>query len=270
MRITTGVNEASHIESNAIDVAGKDAGIENIYAPFDGVIMKIWKNGNTVWLESIDKVLFADGTEDWATAAFTHDNDVNDLRVGQRVKQGDPFYQEGTAGNASGNHVHLEIAKGKFTGTGWYKNSKGYWVLNNSVPPWTAFWVPGDVQILNDYAYNWRKEDNVIQNRDQARRLYVAIQHRNAKDVSDKEADGLIGRDIFSIIDQWLDESSADGKEWHAANDVLGRAYPLEKQTVAELSTRVSELQGELDATPADTSGAEAKLQAIKEILGVK
>ena len=154
MRITQGYGVGTHRGTYALDDAGQDTGIETAYAPFDGVIKKIWANGNTVWLESLQPVEYADATIDYATVSMTHDNDISNLRVGQTVKQNAPFYQEGTAGNATGNHVHLECAKGKFTGTGWNQNSYGYWVINNPYKPHMMFWVDG--KIINGGGLNWK------------------------------------------------------------------------------------------------------------------
>ena len=154
MNITTGINELTHRDSLAIDCAGEDRGIDNVHAPFTGIIKKKWANGNTVWLESTQIVLFADGTKDYATCAFTHDNFVGDLSVGQIIKQGQVFYQEGTAGNSTGNHIHLEVARGKFTGSGWHTNSVDGWVLNNQIEPWKAFWLD-NVKIINGHNYKW-------------------------------------------------------------------------------------------------------------------
>lgn len=161
MNITQGVNGSySHQGSNAIDNAGKDTGIDNAFAPFDGIIKKIWPYSNTVWIESVKPVKFADGTTGFCTVSLTHDNDVKNLKIGQKVKQGEVFYQEGTRGNANGNHVHIEVAKGKFTGTGWYKNKYGNWVLNNGIRPEKAFFING-VKVINDYKYNWKKYEEV-------------------------------------------------------------------------------------------------------------
>lgn len=160
LRITTGINELSHKGSNAIDVAGKDTGIDNAFAPFTGTIKRIYALGNTVWLESNAPVEFADGTVDYATVSFTHDSIVSDLSVGQVVQQGQIFYQEGTA-NASGAHIHLEVGRGKFTGKGWFKNAQGNWVINGSYEPWRAFWLTVDTIILNGYNYPWKLEEEM-------------------------------------------------------------------------------------------------------------
>lgn len=162
MKITTGVNEASHLGSNAIDNAGKYSGIENVFSPFTGTIKRIYEYGHTVWLESNEPVEFADGTVDFAVCSFTHDNIVSDLSVGQVIQQKKVFYQEGTAGQATGNHLHLEVGKGKFTGNGWYKNKYGKWVINNSYVPWNAFFTQNDTVIINGYGYPWKRSEEMV------------------------------------------------------------------------------------------------------------
>ena len=42
IRITQGCNEGTHKDSYAIDNAGKDSGISDIYAPFTGIIKKMY------------------------------------------------------------------------------------------------------------------------------------------------------------------------------------------------------------------------------------
>jgi murein DD-endopeptidase MepM/ murein hydrolase activator NlpD len=166
LRITTGYGVGSHQGSYAIDNAGKDTGADAVYAPFDGVVKKVWPSGNTVWLESSAKVLFANGAQDYATASFTHDNDVSDLKVGQKMKQGQLFYREGDKGIGDGKHLHLEIGRGKFTGTGWHKTGYTYegtetWTINNGVKPESAFFLKEDTITINGNKYKWKTEDTM-------------------------------------------------------------------------------------------------------------
>lgn len=157
IRITQGYNEGTHKDSYAIDNAGKDSGISDIYAPFTGIIKKIYSNdANEVWLESIDKVIYPDGTIDYMTIMFAHDNNIDNLFVGKRIKQNEVFYQEGTKGNVTGNHCHIECAKGKFTGTGWYKNNSGYWSINNGKKPEECLWIDDSITVLNS-KYKFKK-----------------------------------------------------------------------------------------------------------------
>lgn len=162
MKITQGYMEGTHAASYAIDEAGSDSGIDFMVAPFTGTIKKIYTpDANEVWLESNDKVLFADGTIDYATIMMCHDNDVSNLYVGQVIGQGQRFYEEGTKGFATGNHVHMEIAQGKFTGTGWHQNEAGYWSLNNAKKPEECYMIDDTHIILNNYGYNFKHVNEV-------------------------------------------------------------------------------------------------------------
>ncbi len=164
MNITQGVGGSfSHAGTLAIDIAGKDGGIESAYAPFSGTITKIY-NKFQVWLQSSNPVIWADGTIDYMTILVVHDNDTSDLYVGKTIKQGERFFEEGTAGYATGNHIHLEVAKGKMSGGGWYKNSYGTWTITNAVHPASALFVSDSTVIKNGYGYNWQRLSQSVVN----------------------------------------------------------------------------------------------------------
>ena len=170
MRITQGYMEGSHQSSYAIDNADKDGGISNIYAPFTGIIKKIYPNdANEVWLESEDPVDYPDGTKDYMTIMFAHANDTQDLFVGKRIRQNEAFYKEGTKGNATGNHCHIECGKGRFSGTGWHKNNAGYWSINNSKRPEECLWIDPTITILNNHNYEFKKiSTDVVDKKEEA------------------------------------------------------------------------------------------------------
>lgn len=150
MRITQSYNTGSHQDSYAIDEAGQDSSISTLYAPFTGVIKKIYpQDANEVWLESIEPVEYPDGTIDYMTIMFAHSNDVSNLFVGKKVNRNEPFYTEGTKGIATGNHCHIECGKGKFIGTGWYKNSGGSYSINNKKKPEECLWIDNSITVLN-------------------------------------------------------------------------------------------------------------------------
>ncbi len=162
MRITQGYGVGTHKNSFAIDDGGSDSGIDFILAPFTGVIKKIYPNdANEVWLESIDKVEYPDGTIDYMTMLFAHDNDVSNLKVGQVISRGTRFYEEGTKGNVTGNHVHMECGKGKFTGSGWHKNESGYWSINNPKNPVDCLWIDDSIKVLNSNGYSFKKIESI-------------------------------------------------------------------------------------------------------------
>lgn len=163
MRITQGYMVGTHKDSYAIDEAGSDSGIDYIKAPFTGIVKKIYtSDANEVWLESLEPVIYPDGTVDYMTMLFAHDNNVSNLFVGKVISRGERFYEEGTKGNASGNHVHMECGKGKFTGSGWHKNSAGYWSINNGKNPTECLWIDDSIKILNSNGYNFKRIEKPI------------------------------------------------------------------------------------------------------------
>lgn len=162
IRITQKDHVGTHADSWAVDEAGSDSGIDYMKAPFTGVIKKIYtSDANEVWLESKDKVEYPDGTIDYMTIMLCHDNDVSNLYVGKVIKQGERFYEEGTKGNASGNHCHIECAKGKFTGTGWHKNSAGYWSINNGKKISDCLFIDDSYHLLDTKGYTFKNVKSV-------------------------------------------------------------------------------------------------------------
>ena len=158
MRITQGYMIGTHIDSYAIDDAGSDSGIDFIVAPYTGIIKKIYTgDANEVWLESSEPVIYPDGTVDYMTMMFAHGNDVSNLFVGKVINRGERFYEEGTKGNASGNHVHMECGKGKFTGSGWHQNSAGYFSINNGKNPTECLWIDDSITVLNSNGYTFKR-----------------------------------------------------------------------------------------------------------------
>lgn len=165
LRITQGYQEGTHRNSYAIDNAGLNSEIEDVYAPFTGTIKKIYEeDANEVWLESDNPVEYPDGTIDYMTVLFAHDNDISDLYVGKKVSQGEVFYQEGTKGNAIGNHCHIECGQGKFVEPGWAKNENGYYVIINGKRPEDCFWLSKDINVIDTYGYTFRTiEDETVE-----------------------------------------------------------------------------------------------------------
>lgn len=118
-----------------IDEGCESGGKSYMYCPCDEMkIKRIYGVGtggtNTMWLESTDKVLFADGSEDYFSMLVTHpdDSELKKLKVGQTFTRKEKICLEGKDG-ASGNHLHISAGKGRVKGNGWVKNSNGKWVL---------------------------------------------------------------------------------------------------------------------------------------------
>lgn len=149
-----------------IDEGGADGERDGCYAVTDWIVRRVWgvgtKGVNTLWVESANRVRLADGTTDFVTMQLTHSNDADlqSLCEGQCIRKGRILCREGTDG-ASGNHLHLSVGRGFFSGGGWVKNSCGKWVLTTTggaLKPEAAFWLdPHFTQVLDDAGLPFRR-----------------------------------------------------------------------------------------------------------------
>ena len=118
-----------------IDEACKDTDRDWLYCPCDKMVVKrnYTAGTNTLWLESTEKVYFADGTSNYFTMLITHPNndDMSKCPVGKVFSRGEEICREGTDG-ATANHLHISGGKGKFKGNGWLKNTKGKYVIDTT------------------------------------------------------------------------------------------------------------------------------------------
>lgn len=139
----------SHKNQNATDI--QTAKGDSLFAPFTAEVVNINKSsGNVVWLQSVNKVLYADGTYDYMTCLFMHDNDISDIYLGEIIMQGQDFYEMGTAGYAKGRHVHISCYRGEY--------SKDMKIENNgdtAVNIWDAFFLAKDIKIKDAYKMPW-------------------------------------------------------------------------------------------------------------------
>lgn len=153
-----GSKSSTHKYSYALDLAGKDTGKDEIFAPFDCKVTKLYqprtKNGAIdkthspeVWLTSTKKVLCANGYYGYLTISLTHSPEVYKMKIGQVYKQFQKIMTEDHQGIGNGgNHIHLELSKG--TKAGW-KIIKGNYVNVNGVKPEEYLFVKEDSTIKN-------------------------------------------------------------------------------------------------------------------------
>jgi len=151
--------DASHKDRNTFDIANttdiKDKTEKRIFAPFTGIIVFKEKEYNFVLLQSKEKVRYADGTLDYMTVGFMHDNDIDDLKLGQEIKQGDPFYDVGRRNKGKddpnmGKHVQITVYKGQLYNVNSREKDGSYtklhdlgknWYSKGTVDPYNAFFV---------------------------------------------------------------------------------------------------------------------------------
>ena len=149
-----GKNHYSHV-SYEVDLAGMDSGVDvwrNKMPNTRWYCAGAWgnaKTGNTRFFWSCDKngkakkVLCADGYLRYITLALTHSR--RSFTVGHYYKYDEIMYQEGTSGQATGNHIHLEICAGHVRTK--YRNRAGGYNLANMLPANRMMFL------LNGYSY---------------------------------------------------------------------------------------------------------------------
>jgi hypothetical protein len=157
----------SHYQMKAIDIIGKDSGIEQGYAPFTGKVLAITTSANTIFFGSCDEngnkaqVMCEDGVARVITVALTHDNNINDVAIGRVFKSGEKFYDEGTKGGATGNHIHIEVALGWVSKKTAY-TANGYLKFADDVslyPHQIFFALKGWNKIIKANGYTWLEVD---------------------------------------------------------------------------------------------------------------
>ena len=158
-------NAFSHKGSmSAWDGAGRDTGTDDGLAPYTGEIS--WKDNprsNTgVLFTNTVPVKCADGITRQAGQVHTlfwHDNDISDLWVGKKFKQGEVFYQEGTAGRATGNHIHFNVGVGNYK-KGDYplrENEFDVWEIKGEIDPTKIFFIDDSHKVIKTNGMKWVK-----------------------------------------------------------------------------------------------------------------
>lgn len=150
----------SHQGTQNFDVIGTE-GDNNIFAPFDCKIVKIYptlESGNTVVIESLKEVQYADGTIGKMSMAFAHDNDISNLHIGDKYKQGEIFYQTGNYGYATGIHSHVTCIRGEYKNDMWTVMPSGQSCSPNAISPMDALFIGKNMQIINAMGLNFKSE----------------------------------------------------------------------------------------------------------------
>lgn len=157
----------SHAGSYALDLGGRDAGADWAYAPCDVLVKKVEEKCNTVWFETLDKVMCADGKSRILVFMLRHIDNEDlaglGIRPGKIFRQGEKFYREGSAGTI-GNHIHIEVGLGPFVLPCRHKTSlesadgNPVFKIRNQLIPHDVFFVCDDILMLDAGGYNWKNE----------------------------------------------------------------------------------------------------------------
>lgn len=152
-----GKGSYSHTYRIALDVSAAGGGKKEIYAPFSGTVRKRYVSNlrvaYTIWFVSDEKVMCADGKMRYAVIMMTHPNEIKNIAVGKKYKQGDYMFNDGTTGGVAA-HLDFEIAvydNKNDMKIDWYQVKDGSYALYNSVDPTKYMVMSDDTLVLNTY-----------------------------------------------------------------------------------------------------------------------
>lgn len=190
LRITQGSNgQFSHKGSTAIDSASQYN--INLYAPCDCICVAVDTKFAFVMWQSLYPVRFADGSIDYACFYFGHDSNIN-AKVGMQVKQGELIAQEGTGGKATGRHIHIEVAKGKYTGKMWIANKFGVYCIPNAIEFEDAFFMDGTNIAVGQANWKYLKDVPIIEKPSTNLHIYDVNEVKNVNGIWQLRCDYLV------------------------------------------------------------------------------
>lgn len=151
-------SEYSHCCGHPFDNAISGQVRVSVYAPFSCHLIHTYPSGNTRVYQSDNEVWTPSGLKN-VTVSFTHDQNPP---TETRYKQGDLIYHTGTAGMATGDHVHIDQSFTLNAGLVSYGIVCSYgnecYALSGSELPNNIFYV-NDTNIISGYGQEWKTFD---------------------------------------------------------------------------------------------------------------
>ena len=131
------------------------------YAPFSCIVTYTGNDHNMI-CQSLNKVRFVDGTLDYATVLVAH-SDTAPAGLGTVFTQGQLWYHTGNYGQSTGDHLHMEVAKGKKS---W---DTGGLHLKDAYHMWDML-ATNDTTVSYGMSLNWRDYEGGVTPSDQTKR----------------------------------------------------------------------------------------------------
>lgn len=151
-------SEYSHCCGHPFDNAISGQVRVSVYAPFSCHLIHTYPSGNTRVYQSDSEVWTPSGLKT-VVVSFTHDPNPP---TETRYKQGDLIYHTGTAGMATGDHVHIDQSFTLNAGLVSYGVVCSYgnecYALSGSELPNNVFYV-NDTNIVSGYGQEWKTFD---------------------------------------------------------------------------------------------------------------
>ena len=282
--VSQAMDTGSHKGTLAIDF-----GILNPYkvtaltAPFDGTIVHVdpANKGGGIAFQSDEKVMYADGREDYMTLWTGHDN--KPPKVGTKFKQGEVYSHMGTAGGVA-KHCHLEVQVGKFImPTKYVRNDYGnVYKLDNAIAPYKALFLHKD-DLIKYSPYTWTVEPTYVGTpvkRDEYKnQLQVIATVLNARKTPELKGTrlGFINPGIYDIISSksnddytWYEVEKnmwiAYNKDWEIILPKSKTEVDILKEEIVKLNKQIADLNNGLAQANKDNLVLKDKLKQINTI----
>lgn len=129
------------------------------YAPCTLECVAIWDSAsNNRVYQSVNPVHLADGSIDYLTICFAHDDNPY-YDVGDIVPQGNVLGRTGTTGHVTGDHTHSCCGKGTYQGYTYRQStvdpSTGHYDLTNRAHYYDCCYI-NDTTLINDGGNPWQ------------------------------------------------------------------------------------------------------------------
>lgn len=155
--VTQGENGSySHMGTLCMDFVGTHDKYP-VYAPVDCECLRAYDD-ITIW-RSLQEVMCADGTLRKLFWSCIHEEPLTHSQ-GTILYKGELMTHTGVGGNATGDHLHMQVMEGD-TYLGFTVNSQGaYTLIGTELHMYDVFSI-GGVEVLNDFGYPWIESDYV-------------------------------------------------------------------------------------------------------------
>lgn len=272
-----------------IDIAGIDEKQSAIFArvPLRVVAKRGIGNSkvtNTVWLETVDKVITPTFTDvAWMTLTHFNDGDtaMQKWNVDSVIPKGSIICYEGKDG-ASANHIHLVCGKGKCSN--WVESTTGKWVMDgDSLPPEQVLYIDDNftTTIKNTGNLKWLylpKYIGIPVIRDhKINQLEVLVSKLNVREDHDTSAKslGYINLGIYDYTETYQDQNYTwyhilEG--WIADDGSWLIIYPKEDDSNCEqemiiLKNKIQLLETDITSLQTSLSEKEENITVLEEQL---
>ena len=201
------------------------------YAPFSGSVVYTGNDHNMIYWSN-SPVRFADGTLDYATILVAHSM-TSPPSVGTSITQGDLWYHTGNYGQSTGDHLHMEVAKGHVM---W--DSSTWTNLDSPYDMWNMMSV-NDTTRVNDLGYNWRlynlqwiARDDYLNQSEMENNATIIINYYRSIGLEDRTIAAILGNmQSESTLSPILNERGGGGGyglvQWTPKSDLINACNTL-------------------------------------------